>query len=242
MWCGVVWYVLSIFSQDITPTSSGLTYRRTPQATEKCNSGSDPMTLNNSISSTDVIGQWEGKDERRTVNNSREDIQDTRIPRTSYSQEWLCIQCGVFVSTLFYNTTSGHGTFFLFSFFLSFFVFTSVYLLIVALDHTQWHTHTHTHSARLLWTRDQPDAETSTFQHTTLTTDIHAPSGIQTLNPSKRAASDPCLRQSGYRDRLQSTYKTMFWRFINCKFSDMKENYFFIILTWISKNINENDT
>jgi hypothetical protein len=34
--------------------------------------------------------------------------------------------------------------------------------------------------------RDQPDAETSTWQHTKLTRDIHAPGGIQTRNRSKR--------------------------------------------------------
>jgi hypothetical protein len=31
-------------------------------------------------------------------------------------------------------------------------------------------------------------------------TDIHAPGGIRTQNPSKRAASDPRLRQRGHRD------------------------------------------
>jgi len=37
------------------------------------------------------------------------------------------------------------------------------------------------HSVRLLWTSDQPDANTSSWQHTTLTTDRHpCPSGIQT--------------------------------------------------------------
>jgi hypothetical protein len=40
------------------------------------------------------------------------------------------------------------------------------------------------HSVGLLLTRVQPDAETSTWQHTTLTTDIHAPGGIQSRNPS----------------------------------------------------------
>ena len=43
-----------------------------------------------------------------------------------------------------------------------------------------------THSVGLLWTSDQPDAETSTSQHTTLTTDIHALGGIGTDN-SRRA-------------------------------------------------------
>jgi hypothetical protein len=53
-------------------------------------------------------------------------------------------------------------------------------------------SHSHTpNSVGLLWTSDQPDAETSTSQHTTFTTDIHAPGGIRTRNPSKRAAADP---------------------------------------------------
>ena len=52
-----------------------------------------------------------------------------------------------------------------------------------------------------LWTGDQPDAETSTWQHTTITTDIHASSRIRTSNPSKRAAVDPRLRPRGHWDR-----------------------------------------
>jgi hypothetical protein len=58
------------------------------------------------------------------------------------------------------------------------------------------------HSVGLLWTSNHPDAETSTWQHTTLKeTDIHAPGGIRTLNPSKRAAADPRLRTCGHWDR-----------------------------------------
>ena len=49
------------------------------------------------------------------------------------------------------------------------------------------------HSVRLLWTSEQPNAETSTWQHTTLTTAIHALYGIRTRNPSKRTAADPRL-------------------------------------------------
>ena len=60
------------------------------------------------------------------------------------------------------------------------------------------------HSVGLLWVSDQPHAETSTSQHTTLTTDIHAPSGIRIHNPSKRAAADPPLRPRGHWDRLPS--------------------------------------
>jgi hypothetical protein len=58
------------------------------------------------------------------------------------------------------------------------------------------------HSVGLLWTSDQPDAETSTWQHTTLTRDRHeCPGEIRTQNPSKRAAADPLLRPRGHCDR-----------------------------------------
>jgi len=49
------------------------------------------------------------------------------------------------------------------------------------------------HSVESLWTSDQPDAETSTWQHTTLTTDRH---------PSPRGDSNPQSQQaSGQFDR-----------------------------------------
>jgi len=40
------------------------------------------------------------------------------------------------------------------------------------------------HSVGLLWTNDQPDAETSALQHTTLTRYIHAPGVIKNLQVS----------------------------------------------------------
>jgi len=39
---------------------------------------------------------------------------------------------------------------------------------------THTHTHTHTHSVRILWKNDRPVIETSTWQHTTLSTDRHS--------------------------------------------------------------------
>jgi hypothetical protein len=58
------------------------------------------------------------------------------------------------------------------------------------------------HSVGLLWTNDRPVAETSTWQHTTLTRDRHPwLGGIRTLSPSKRAAADPLLRQRSHLDR-----------------------------------------
>jgi hypothetical protein len=71
------------------------------------------------------------------------------------------------------------------------------------------HTHLDTsHSIELLWTSDQADAKTSTWQHTTLTTGIHAPRGIRTRNPSKRAAADPRCRPRGHGHRLATFLPT----------------------------------
>ena len=60
------------------------------------------------------------------------------------------------------------------------------------------------HSVGLLWTSDRPVTETSTWQHTTLTTDRHPcpPTGIRNRNPSNRAVADPHLIPRGHWDRL----------------------------------------
>jgi len=60
-----------------------------------------------------------------------------------------------------------------------------------------------TQSIGLLWTSDQLVAETSTWQHTTITTDKHPclPGVIRTHNLSRRAAADPSLRQRNQWDR-----------------------------------------
>ena len=63
------------------------------------------------------------------------------------------------------------------------------------------HTQDTPHSIWILWTKSRTVAETSTWQHTTLTTDTHVSGGIRTLNPSKRAAADPRLRSRGHRGR-----------------------------------------
>jgi hypothetical protein len=63
-----------------------------------------------------------------------------------------------------------------------------VYFHLITLRHTP-------QSVELLWTRDRHDAETSTRQHKhTQQTNIHAPGGIRTHDPSKRSAADLCLR------------------------------------------------
>jgi len=58
-------------------------------------------------------------------------------------------------------------------------------------------------SVGLLWTSDQLDAETSTWQHTQHShqTNIHATSGIWTHNLNIRAAADLRLRPRGRWDR-----------------------------------------
>jgi hypothetical protein len=55
-------------------------------------------------------------------------------------------------------------------------------------------------SVGLLWTSDQPVAETSAWQHTTLTTNTHALGAIRTHNLSKRAAANLRLRPHGHWD------------------------------------------
>ena len=62
-------------------------------------------------------------------------------------------------------------------------------------------------SVGLLWMSDQPDAENSTRQHTTLTpTGIHALRGIRNPNCSKRTEADPSLRPPGHRNRPLNLY------------------------------------
>ena len=63
------------------------------------------------------------------------------------------------------------------------------------------HTNDAPQSVGLPWTSDKLVAETSTWQHTTLTTDIHAAGGIRTHNLSRRAAADRRLRPRGHCDR-----------------------------------------
>ena len=63
---------------------------------------------------------------------------------------------------------------------------------------------------------DQPDAQTSTWQHTTLPRDIHAPGGIRNRNTSKQADEDPRLRPRGHLDRFSflQTYQNFTLDFI----------------------------
>jgi hypothetical protein len=75
------------------------------------------------------------------------------------------------------------------------------------------------HSVALLWTSDQHDAETSTWQHTKHTRDIHVPDGIWISNPTKRAAVNPRLRSHSHWDRqiclcLQTSNSSKFTIFL----------------------------
>jgi hypothetical protein len=60
-------------------------------------------------------------------------------------------------------------------------------------------------SVELLWSSDQPGAETSTWQTLNIQNRYHASGGIRTRNPSKQAAADPDFRPRGHRYRLVLT-------------------------------------
>ena len=62
------------------------------------------------------------------------------------------------------------------------------------------------HSVGILWTSDQPVAETSNWQHTALKTHIIARRSIRTRDPSNRSAADPYLRQCVHWDRPNKLY------------------------------------
>jgi hypothetical protein len=80
------------------------------------------------------------------------------------------------------------------------------------------------HTVGFLWTSNRLSAEISTWQHTT-THNRHHPytGGIQTHNPSKRAAADPRLRPRGHWDRRSGSLVTITlperpgrrWRYLN---------------------------
>ena len=59
-------------------------------------------------------------------------------------------------------------------------------------------------SVGLLLASDQPDAETSTWQHTTFTTERHP---FRTRNPNKRAAADPRFRSRSNLDQRSQILK-----------------------------------
>jgi hypothetical protein len=77
-------------------------------------------------------------------------------------------------------------------------------LVGVGLLYEVWRLHSDKpHSVGLLWTNNRPDAETSTWQHTTLTRDRH-PCRRRESNPQsqQRSSRRPRFRPCGLRDRL----------------------------------------
>jgi hypothetical protein len=56
--------------------------------------------------------------------------------------------------------------------------------------------HTMTHDGRLLWTRDRSDAKTSTWQHISQETDIHAPAGFKPAIPERYRSQTLALNRS----------------------------------------------
>ena len=75
-------------------------------------------------------------------------------------------------------------------------------------------THDNTpQSVGLLWTSDQLIRETSTWQHTTLTTNIHAPSRIWTHNLSRWTATDT-LDNISTRKPGCNNGKSKLWRLL----------------------------
>jgi hypothetical protein len=91
-------------------------------------------------------------------------------------------------------------------------------LLIVGVEGyccTWSHSMAFLHSVGFLWTRVQPVAGTSIWQHIILTRDGYTyPGGIRTRNPGKRAAADLRLRQRVLV--LISAKTTVFWKTSSC--------------------------
>jgi hypothetical protein len=85
-------------------------------------------------------------------------------------------------------------------------------------------------SVRLLWTSEQPNSQTSTWQHTTLTTVKHSYiGGIRTRNPNKRATSDPHPRPPGQWDCLLQWYKSNY-----CHWGDVQLNLLMpVTVQWV---------
>ena len=116
--------------------------------------------------------------------------------RFTLSASFLVYKCSFFTYVLCYWPLSVPSYFFHGSTAL-----VGLRLLTVEVSRSQSDT---PQSVGLLWTRDQPVAETSTWQHKTFTeTDIHAVGGIRTRDSIQRAAADPRLRPRGQRNRPQ---------------------------------------
>ena len=74
-------------------------------------------------------------------------------------------------------------------------------LNLITVNHTHTHTHTFTHqnfSGRGIGPSQRPLPDST---HQPQETNTHAPFGIRTRNPSKRAAAAPRIRPRGHQDR-----------------------------------------
>jgi len=94
-------------------------------------------------------------------------------------------------------------------------------MVTLAPDHSQWHAqiHTHTHndapqSVGLLWTRDQPDAEASIWQHRAFTRDRY----LCPRRDSNPQSQQGYLRRRGhlYRRAMNSIFKNQLFRGSSC--------------------------
>ena len=82
------------------------------------------------------------------------------------------------------------------------------------------------HSAGLLWTSDQSDSETSTWQHKTLTTNkFPCPGAIRTHNLRRRTAVDLRIRPRGHWDRHTLQCITAITNCIHCEVFLRKNNH-----------------
>jgi hypothetical protein len=77
-------------------------------------------------------------------------------------------------------------------------------------DQTQWRT-TVGRTPLDEWSARRRDLYLTT--HTTLTTDIHAPGGMWTRDPSRRPSADPRLRPLGHWDRLILEHSSLLYMF-----------------------------
>jgi hypothetical protein len=101
---------------------------------------------------------------------------------------------------------------------------------LLAIEASRLHSDT-AHTVRLLWTGDQPNAQTSTWQHKhSKETDLHALGGIRTRNPSKRADAELRLRRRGLWGQLFIRYYWVFMiKIIYKPMNSILDRHFFTI-------------
>jgi hypothetical protein len=86
------------------------------------------------------------------------------------------------------------------------------------------------HSVGLLWTSNQPVAETSDWQHTTLTTDIHALGRIRTHSLSRWAVADLRLRPRDQWDRLSTNLPALNTLLLPCSEKRHEPSHCYVML------------